>query len=122
VYINDGEYNVIYNKEVKIGTKRLKEEILTNLENDDISVINTAKALDLGLDVTGMEVAVIYAGKGNPTTQTQRIGRVVRKEGDKTSIIVNIIVKDTQDEKWARRRQINNARFIRHITKIEEIL
>lgn len=116
-----GVWKVYYYKLQKFGKDRLKKEVIARLENDEIEIINSAKALDLGLDVTGMQLAIIISGDSNPTTQTQRIGRVIRKEGEKTSIIVNILLKDTQDEKWCKRRQ-KGGRLVRHINEVDDIM
>ena len=118
-------YDVHYTKDIKFGSGRLKKEVIAKLDDDRIEVVNTAKALDLGLDVTGMQLAVVIDGHSNPTTHEQRKGRVIRKEliglVDKIAIIVNIVLKGTQDEKWTKRRQIKNSRHVRHITNIEQI-
>jgi superfamily II DNA or RNA helicase len=117
-----GVWTVEYTKVKKYGKDRLKKEVIEALENDEISVINSAKALDMGLDVTGMQLAIIISGDSNPTTQTQRIGRVIRKEGEKVAIIVNVLLKGTQDEKWCKRRQSKNRGLVRHITNIDDIM
>ena len=110
----DQKGNPIY-KEEKYGAKRLKQLALERLIDNVISVVNSAKALDLGLDVADMACGIITQGYGGNTgiaRQNQRKGRVIRKEKDKLSIIVNTIARNTQDEKWASQRQQGSRKII----------
>lgn len=87
---------------------------LENFEDDksDVRVINTAKALDEGFDVPGVELAIICSGTASERQNIQRTGRAIRFQEGKTGYIVNLYVKDTQDEKWLKSRQKNSVNTI----------
>jgi superfamily II DNA or RNA helicase len=98
----------------KVGTKELKREAIQSFADNrtKISVINTAKALDQGFNVEDIELAIITSSTTNPTQHIQRVGRAVRrytyKDGTvKIPYIVNVYIKDSQDEKWLKARQTN---------------
>ena len=54
----------------------------------------------------------------------QRTGRAIRFAPGKTGLIVNLYIKDTQDEKWLRNRQKKtiNATHVDSIKQIKEAL
>lgn len=75
-----------------------------------IDIVNTAKSLDEGYDAEEIRLALINSSTTNPTQHTQRVGRAIRKFIDKFGVlkiptIVNVYVKDSQDEKWLKERQ-----------------
>ena len=106
----------------KVGKDTLLEMILEDFDNDKYLILNTAKKADLGLDVKGLQCAIIYAGSSDPGVQDQRRGRVTRKEGDKEAIILNIFIKNSKDEYNLKNRQKNSfrVRSINNITQIEK--
>lgn len=94
--------------------KYLREQALKDFEDDksDVRVINTAKALDEGFDVPGVEMALICSGTASERQNIQRTGRAIRFQQGKTGYIVNLYVKDTQEEKWLRSRQKSSVNII----------
>ena len=91
-----------------------RAQALKDFEDDrsDVRVINTAKALDEGFDVPGVELAIICSGTSSERQNIQRTGRAIRFQEGKTGYIVNLYVKNTQDEKWLRSRQKNSVNTI----------
>lgn len=94
--------------------KYRRAQALKDFEDDksDVRVINTAKALDEGFDVPGVELALICSGTSSERQNIQRTGRAIRFQEGKTGYIVNLYVKDTQDEKWLRSRQKSSVNTI----------
>jgi superfamily II DNA or RNA helicase len=94
--------------------KYRRAQALENFQDDksDVRVINTAKALDEGFDVPGVEMALICSGTSSERQNIQRTGRAIRFQEGKTGYIVNLYVKDTQDEKWLRSRQKSSVNII----------
>ena len=88
----------------RLGKKKRKE-VIQSFNDDDIRVINTAKALDEGFDVPGVELAIISSGSSSPRQDVQRTGRAIRFVEGKVGYIINLYMPDTQDEKWLRARQ-----------------
>lgn len=85
--------------------KRKRREVIDAFNDDTIRVINTAKALDEGFDVPGVELAIISSGSSSPRQDVQRTGRAIRFVEGKVGYIINLYMPDTQDEKWLRARQ-----------------
>ncbi len=94
--------------------KYQRDAVLKDFEDDkrDIRVINAAKALDEGLDVPGVEVALICSGTSGGRQNIQRTGRAIRFQEGKKAFIINLYIKNTQDEKWLRKRQEKNTNTV----------
>lgn len=63
-------------------------------------VINTAKSLDEGADVPGLNLAVILCNTSSQTQKTQRLGRVIRYEEGKEAEVFTLVIKGTNEEAW----------------------
>ena len=67
-------------------------------------VLVAVRSLDEGLDVPDAEVAVIAAGSRGVRQRIQRLGRVLRREGEKsTALAVTILVRGTPEESVGHR-------------------
>ena len=60
-----------------------REEIIKLFNSGEYKVIVAMKILDEGIDVPGIERAIILANSGNPIEYIQRRGRILRKDGKK---------------------------------------
>lgn len=63
-------------------------------------VIHTAKSLDEGADIQGLNLAVILCNTSSKTQKTQRVGRVIRYEENKEAEIFTLVIKGTNEEAW----------------------
>jgi len=109
----------------KIGKYRKIKAIEDfNDKKSDIKVISTARALDEGFDIQDVTLAVVCSGTSTSRQDLQRTGRAIRFAPGKTGLIVNLYIKDTQDEKWLRNRQKKtiNATHVDSIKQIKEAL
>ena len=93
---------------IKMGyvlhSKQKKKEnaaILEKFANDTCGVINSSKALNTGTDIPGLSVGIMLANTSSKITRQQSIGRCIRKEGDKIAEFFTLVIKGTQDVKWA---------------------
>lgn len=93
---------------------------LFNDDANNVNVIHTAKALDEGFDVKGIELAIISSGTSSTRQDLQRTGRAIRYQEGKQAIIVNVYIKDTQDERWLKARQKKSTNIL-YVNSIEEI-
>jgi len=84
-------------------TKKKRSEMLTKFNDITEGILHTAKALDVGADVKGLEVAIILSGDSSQITKRQRIGRSIRKEDDKVAEIFHFVIKGTVEEEWFRK-------------------
>jgi superfamily II DNA or RNA helicase len=73
--------------------------------SNSVRVISTARALDEGFDIEGIEMALITSGTSTERQFTQRMGRSIRFVPNKIALVINLYIKDTQDERWAKQRQ-----------------
>jgi superfamily II DNA or RNA helicase len=65
-----------------------------------VGVVHTAKSLDEGADIPGLNLAIILCNTSSQTQKTQRIGRVIRYEEDKEAEIFTLVIKGTNEEAW----------------------
>lgn len=100
-----------------VKTRNLR---LFNDDKCDVNVIHTAKALDEGFDVRGIDLAIISSGTSSTRQDLQRTGRAIRYQEGKHAVIINVYIKDTQDERWLKARQKKSTNII-HVNSIEEI-
>lgn len=63
-------------------------------------VIHTAKSLDEGADIKGLNLAIILSNTSSQTQKTQRLGRVIRFEEDKEAEVFTLVIKGTMEEHW----------------------
>jgi len=85
---------------------KLRDEMLEGFKNDVFRVIISVKCLDEGLNVPSAERAIIMGGSKVERQIIQRLGRVLRKQGDKQAVVIQLYVPDTKDEDWVRERTV----------------
>lgn len=91
------EFGEVYHG--KLSTK-VKNKILKTFNDAKVGVLNTAKALDVGADVAGVNVGIIAAGDSSSITKKQRNGRILRFQENKTAELWHLVIKNTVEEKW----------------------
>lgn len=104
----------------KKSSKRLKEDMRKFIRGE-YTVINTSKALDEGIDIPQIEMAIIHSGNATKRQAIQRMGRAIRFEKGKIALIINLYLKDTRDEYALSERlqDIPNTYWIQDIEDIE---
>jgi len=102
------------------GKKVIGRAILDAFKTHVLKALSTANALDEGANFPAVALAIITGGTSTERQNTQRIGRAVRAMKGKFAVIVNLFVKDSQDEHWLRRRQVADKPAI-WIESIDEI-
>ncbi len=118
------ELKEIYGKIAKVGKDKLRQEAIDNFQDKEnsIRVLSTVKALDEGFDIQSIQVAIMAAYYSVPRQDIQRRGRSGRYEKDKIALIVNLYMKDTQEERgWLKHKQ-KGIKFIHWITSPEELI
>ena len=112
-------------KLIKYGNLRQKKEAIEHIRKGTKNTIITAKSLDRGFDVEDIRLAITTSGSSNPTQYKQRGGRAKRKEkgiySDFSVLLINLYIKDTQDEIWLNKRQSKATHDIYKINNINEI-
>ncbi len=67
-------------------------------------ILVTTSVLDEGIDVPDAETAIILSGSGTERQMIQRIGRVIRYRPGKVAKVIEIITRNTVEERIAERR------------------
>ena len=81
------------------GLKRTDRSIgLRRFKRGDARALVAVRSLDEGIDVPDASIAVIASGSRSPRQRIQRLGRILRRSGDKRATCVSILVRDTADE------------------------
>lgn len=116
-------YDEVKGKEVKKGKTVLKREAIEGIKTGKFRVISTASSLDRGFDVKDISLVITTSGTQNPTQYAQRKGRGIRVKDDKEviALIINIYVKNSQDEMWLRKRQSKTKNIIYWVDNIDDI-
>lgn len=103
--------------------KKLMKKWLEDFKNGTgkHKVVVAVKAIEEGLDVPDLEMAVIVSGNSTKRQYIQRMGRSLRVRPGKTALIINIYANETKDEQWLRSRQYahkDQAIWVNSITEI----
>ncbi len=113
------EIAVSYHSKIGIKKRRIAMEDFKD-KTTKVRIISTARALDEGFDIEGIELGLIASGSATERQQIQRLGRSIRFVEGKIALIINLYLKGTQDEQWAKKRQANTPN-VHWITSIDEI-
>ena len=82
------------------NTKKKNRISLEEFSNVDVGIIHSSKMLTEGLDVKGLNLAIILHNTSSPTERIQKIGRVIRKEGEKQAEVFSLVIKGTMEQQW----------------------
>lgn len=80
-------------------------EILEGFAAGDYPVIVANQVLDEGIDVPAAKVAIVIGGLGSSRQARQRLGRVLRRRGDETAVLYEVVCAGTKDEERSRQRR-----------------
>lgn len=82
-----------------------RKDILDRFRAGTYRAIVTSKVLNEGVDVPEAKVAVVLGGSASAREYVQRLGRVLRKQGNNRAILYEVIARKTVDERIAQRRK-----------------
>lgn len=103
-------------------TKKKNRLTIEEFSSMPTGVINSSKSLNEGVDIPGLNLAVILTNSSSPNEKIQRIGRVIRKEEDKLAEIFTLVIKGTIEEKWFE----NSSQYSSYIeiteSELDEVL
>jgi len=86
------------------GKTKDREKVFERFRSGKVNCIVSTTVLDEGIDVPDADVAIILSGSGSERQLMQRIGRVLRYREGKTAVVIEIVTKDTVEEKIAEKR------------------
>ena len=88
---------------------RERSEILKGLAAGTFHAVSTSKVLNEGVDVPDANVAVILSGSGTVREHVQRLGRILRKRGDKRAVLYELVTEATTETYTSERRRDHSA-------------
>lgn len=90
---------------------KLKErtEILQGFDQGRYRAIVTSKVLNEGVDVPSANVAVVVSGSGSVMEHVQRLGRILRRQGEKQAILYELVSARTAETRTSDRRREHAA-------------
>jgi len=86
-----------------------RSRILAGLAEGTYRAVVTSKVLNEGVDVPDANVAIIVSGSGSVREHVQRLGRVLRKRGDKRAVLYELVTADTSETFTSQRRREHSA-------------
>ena len=86
---------------------RVKERqaVLEGFKNGDYLALATSRVLNEGVDVPDAAIGVVLSGTGSNREFIQRLGRILRRSGDKQAVLYEIVARATREEHILRRRR-----------------
>lgn len=112
-----------------LHSKQTKKKNAMTLEDFipmEVGVLNTSKALNEGVDIQGLNLAIILSNTSSKTEKTQRIGRVIRFSPNKVAEIFTLVLRGTVEEEWFTRSNADKKYItideeqLMHVLKYEE--
>lgn len=82
-----------------------RSEILERLHEGVYHAVVTSKVLNEGVDVPSANVAIVVSGSGSVMEHVQRLGRVLRKQGDKRAVLYELVTANTGEALTSKRRR-----------------
>jgi superfamily II DNA or RNA helicase len=86
-----------------------RRRILERFHSGAYPIVVTAMVLDEGVDVPAASVGIILSGTGTTRQHVQRLGRLLRKYGDKQALLVEVVTRGTAEEFTSDRRRQHHA-------------
>ncbi len=77
---------------------------LKSLNGGKVFALATSKVLNEGVNIPDASVAIILSGSGSSREHIQRLGRILRKQGDKQAILYEVVTRNTSEERISQRR------------------
>ena len=86
-----------------------RREILQRFNSGSYPIVATSRVLNEGVNVPEANVAIILSGSGSVREHVQRLGRILRKSGDKEAHLYEVVSRGTVEEFTSNRRRQHSA-------------
>jgi len=110
---NDAAYELSRRFLVPVITHQTKvterSAILQGFGDGTYNAIVTSRVLNEGVDMPDASVGIVISGSGSVREHVQRLGRILRKKGDKRAVLYEIVAGGTAEEHTSRRRRDHGA-------------
>src|SRR6476620_578531 len=86
-----------------------RKTILAKFHAGEYTAVVTCQVLNEGVDVPAAGVGIVLSGTGSATANVQRLGRLLRKHGDKQAVLYEVVARGTAEECVSDRRRQHSA-------------
>jgi superfamily II DNA or RNA helicase len=86
-----------------------RKQILDGFQTGEYSVVVTSRVLNEGVDVPAANVGIVLSGTSTVREHVQRLGRLLRKHGDKQAVLIEVVTRGTVEEFITERRRQHGA-------------
>jgi superfamily II DNA or RNA helicase len=88
---------------------RERQHILERFHNGTYPLLATSQVLNEGVDVPAANVGIVLSGTGSVREHVQRLGRLLRKYGEKQALLYEVVTRGTAEEFTSERRRQHHA-------------
>ncbi len=89
--------------------KKERLEILDGLQNGIYPAIVANQVLDEGVDVPAVKIAIVIGGSSSTRQAKQRLGRILRRQGNAHATLYEVVCQDTGESQQSRNRRKSDA-------------
>src|SRR3954468_17346464 len=86
-----------------------RREVLLRFNAGTYPIVATSRVLNEGVNVPEANVAIILSGSATVREHVQRLGRILRKSGDKEALLYEVVTRGTVEEFASNRRRQHSA-------------
>lgn len=86
-----------------------RRDYLLGFNDGTYSILVTSKVLNEGVNIPAANIGIVLSGSGSVREHVQRLGRILRKYGDKRALLYEIVAEDTAEEYTSQRRRDHEA-------------
>jgi superfamily II DNA or RNA helicase len=86
-----------------------RRHILEAFQTGEYGVVVTSRVLNEGVDVPAANVGIVLSGSGTVREHVQRLGRLLRKYGEKQALLYEVVSGGTAEEFTSERRRQHHA-------------
>jgi len=89
-----------------------RDRILEGIEDGELRAVASVKVLDEGWDVPGAKLGIVLGDstRGSRRQHVQRLGRLLRRQGDRVASLYEIVVADTHEFYASQKRRAGAVR------------
>ncbi len=86
-----------------------RRDVLLKFNSGAYPIVATSRVLNEGVNVPEANVAVVMSGSSTVREHVQRLGRILRKSGDKEAVLYEVVTRGTVEEFASSRRRKHSA-------------
>ncbi len=88
-----------------------RRDVLLRFNSGVYPIVATSRVLNEGVNVPEANVAIVLSGSGSVREHVQRLGRILRKSGDKEATLYEVVTRGTVEEFTSNRRRQHSCPY-----------